>query len=227
MHPGSSWGSRQRCPPRDLARAQTLLRLPLHRTHRAQQAVPPQLLSQRGREHGRARRAPAACDHAGALPAPWRGAAVPPGGALRTGACAALHVDLPGVSVALKSPREDEAPVLSAHAEDYWLPPGELSHIERRGGAGEHDVFRCFGCTRPACQVCGRRRKPALLLLLHAAGVPGINVFSASLSTHRGALPAAALRQHSEGSARRARRGLPGARTWPGAWSLEATCGTS
>jgi hypothetical protein len=158
MHPGNLWGPRRHCPPRDLARAQALPRLPSHWPERAEQTVPPQHASQSGCENGRARRARAACSRAGALPTRRRGAAVPPGRARRAGSCAALHVDLPGVSVALKSPREDEAAVPTAHAEDYWLPPGELSHIERRGGAGEHDVFRCFGCTRPACQVCRRCR---------------------------------------------------------------------
>ena len=60
--------------------------------------------------------------------------------------------DIPGVSMALKSVDEDDLAVPTALSEDYWLPPGELSEIKRAGNSGELDVFRCFGCTRPACQ---------------------------------------------------------------------------
>ena len=71
---------------------------------------------------------------------------------LRAAQCRAYRVDLPGVSQALKSFDEDDLAVPTAHAEDYWLPPGELSQIDRNGGMGDHDVFRCFGCTRTECQ---------------------------------------------------------------------------
>ena len=71
---------------------------------------------------------------------------------LTTAQCRAYRVELPGVSQALKSVDEDELAAPTAHAEDYWLPPGELSEINRIGGTGDHDVFRCFGCTRAECQ---------------------------------------------------------------------------
>lgn len=56
------------------------------------------------------------------------------------------------MSQALRSADDDDDAVPTAHAEDYWLPPGELSQIDRSGGTGDQDVFRCFGCTRAECQ---------------------------------------------------------------------------
>ena len=37
--------------------------------------------------------------------------------------------------------------------EEYWLPPGELSTIDRRSDVQMQDMFKCFGCTRPECEV--------------------------------------------------------------------------
>ena len=71
---------------------------------------------------------------------------------LRAAQCRAYRVELPGVSQALRSADEDDDAVPTAHAEDYWLPPGELSQIDRGGGTGDQDVFRCFGCKRAECQ---------------------------------------------------------------------------
>ena len=71
---------------------------------------------------------------------------------LRAAQCRAYRVELPGVSQALRSADEDDDQVPTAHAEDYWLPPGELSQIDRTGGKGDHDVFRCLGCTRAECK---------------------------------------------------------------------------
>ncbi|KXZ54340.1 hypothetical protein GPECTOR_5g422 [Gonium pectorale] len=39
--------------------------------------------------------------------------------------------------------------------EDFVLPPGELSPVDRTGLNLPGDVFRCFGCTQPACQGSG------------------------------------------------------------------------
>lgn len=41
-----------------------------------------------------------------------------------------------------------------ALSEDYWIPPGELSEIDRTAGLdAPENVYRCFGCKEPACQV--------------------------------------------------------------------------
>ncbi len=43
----------------------------------------------------------------------------------------------------------------NAVSEDYWLPPGELSEIDRNAGLdAPENIFRCFGCTEAECQVC-------------------------------------------------------------------------
>ncbi|KAG2425919.1 hypothetical protein HXX76_013293 [Chlamydomonas incerta] len=39
--------------------------------------------------------------------------------------------------------------------EDFVLAPGELSQVDRAGKNLPDDVFRCFGCTLPACQGAG------------------------------------------------------------------------
>ncbi|KAL0049357.1 hypothetical protein WJX82_000351 [Trebouxia sp. C0006] len=36
--------------------------------------------------------------------------------------------------------------------EEYWLPPGELSTIDRNSQVQNQDIFRCFGCTRSDCE---------------------------------------------------------------------------
>ena len=42
----------------------------------------------------------------------------------------------------------------NALSEDYWIPPGELSEIDRMAGLdAPENVYRCFGCMEPACQV--------------------------------------------------------------------------
>ncbi|CAK0786451.1 hypothetical protein CVIRNUC_009664 [Coccomyxa viridis] len=41
----------------------------------------------------------------------------------------------------------------NAVSEDYWLPPGELSEIDRTAFAdAPENIFTCFGCTDSACQ---------------------------------------------------------------------------
>ena len=43
--------------------------------------------------------------------------------------------------------------------EDFTMPPGEPSSIDRTHPAESADVFRCVGCTEPDCQVrCLNRR---------------------------------------------------------------------
>lgn len=38
--------------------------------------------------------------------------------------------------------------------EEFWIPPGDLSPIDRTSDPGEGPApFRCEGCTRPECQV--------------------------------------------------------------------------
>ncbi len=37
--------------------------------------------------------------------------------------------------------------------EDFVLAPGEVSQVDSVGQDLPDDVFRCFGCTQPACQV--------------------------------------------------------------------------
>jgi len=37
--------------------------------------------------------------------------------------------------------------------EEYWLPPGELSTINRNSQVQNQDIFRCFGCARSECEV--------------------------------------------------------------------------
>lgn len=39
--------------------------------------------------------------------------------------------------------------------EDFVLAPGEVSEVDRVGQDLPDDVFRCFGCTQPACQGAG------------------------------------------------------------------------
>lgn len=50
--------------------------------------------------------------------------------------------------------------------EDFQLPPGQLSHVERSKPLAAADAFRCAACTRPECQVSsrGRRWVPAACL---------------------------------------------------------------
>ncbi len=38
--------------------------------------------------------------------------------------------------------------------EDFQLPQGQLSYVERCEPLAAADVFRCTACTRPECQVC-------------------------------------------------------------------------
>lgn len=45
---------------------------------------------------------------------------------------------------------------LLCNPEDFVLPPGELSVVDRQSDESPEDVFRCPGCTRPACQVWPR-----------------------------------------------------------------------
>lgn len=41
--------------------------------------------------------------------------------------------------------------------EDFKLPPGKLSKVDRMGKSSAADVFRCVGCTEAACQVGDRQ----------------------------------------------------------------------
>jgi len=51
------------------------------------------------------------------------------------------------------APVADASAVLSYAPEDFTLAPGEPSLIDRTTPADPADVFRCAGCTEPACQV--------------------------------------------------------------------------
>ena len=62
-----------------------------------------------------------------------------------------------------------------AVSEDLELPPGELSNIDRTAFSdAPENVFRCFGCTDPSCQVCLPHLlhpRSAFLGLPHRVGV--------------------------------------------------------
>jgi len=74
-------------------------------------------------------------------------------GATSSSACNGTAVPAAaGTSPAL--PRGDPTP--SCLPEDLQLLPGELSTINRAGRGLDVDVFRCFGCTKQECKVCGR-----------------------------------------------------------------------
>lgn len=47
--------------------------------------------------------------------------------------------------------------------EDYQLLPGQMSSINRTLPLDQNDVFRCAGCTEPACQVWPSRCTASLL----------------------------------------------------------------
>lgn len=51
-----------------------------------------------------------------------------------------------------KSHNEIARPTIAV-PESLVLPPGQLSHVNREGKGLPADVFRCFGCVKPACQV--------------------------------------------------------------------------
>lgn len=59
------------------------------------------------------------------------------------------------------------APIV-ALPEEFQLPSGQLSHVERSKPLAAADAFRCAACTRPECQVrpggaaaaCGARSPP-------------------------------------------------------------------
>ncbi|KAG2485896.1 hypothetical protein HYH03_015341 [Edaphochlamys debaryana] len=69
--------------------------------------------------------------------------------------CRTIAGDRPQVASA-PAPAPVDKPSLSGPTvcvpEDYVLAPGELSHVDRVGLDHPDDVFRCFGCTQPACQ---------------------------------------------------------------------------
>lgn len=43
--------------------------------------------------------------------------------------------------------------------EDYELPAGVLSSVDRTSPASPEDAYRCIGCTSPECQVSVKRRR--------------------------------------------------------------------
>lgn len=65
--------------------------------------------------------------------------------------------------------------------EDFTLPPGQLSTVDRNVEVAQQDIYRCAGCTATACQVClGQRRslwmsshKCVEWLCLHTQGPTG------------------------------------------------------
>ncbi|GFR47671.1 hypothetical protein Agub_g9415 [Astrephomene gubernaculifera] len=59
-----------------------------------------------------------------------------------------------GNGVASPSAPAPSAPTVCV-PEDFVLAPGELSLVDRTGLNLPDDVFRCFGCTQPACQGSG------------------------------------------------------------------------
>ncbi len=64
---------------------------------------------------------------------------------------------VPCASTLSAAERADAAPELDSPPlcvpEDLQLPPGVLSTITRAAPTRPADVFRCFGCTKPECQV--------------------------------------------------------------------------
>jgi len=48
--------------------------------------------------------------------------------------------------------------------EQFQLPPGQLSEVDRTSPEAAEDVFRCPGCTQEACMV-----RPLVVLALFAA----------------------------------------------------------
>lgn len=49
--------------------------------------------------------------------------------------------------------QQQASAVVVAAPEDFQLPPGQLSHVERSKPLAAADAFRCAACTRPECQV--------------------------------------------------------------------------
>jgi hypothetical protein len=80
-------------------------------------------------------------------------------------ACAAVQPHRPSAaSVSSEPAAADAAPAvfesissyedpLLCVPEDFELPPGVLSSVDRTSPAAPEDAFRCIGCTRPECQV--------------------------------------------------------------------------
>jgi hypothetical protein len=64
-----------------------------------------------------------------------------------------LRAASPGATNGSHAPHAKE-PLLVA-PEDFVLPPGELSAVDRSSPPSPADTFRCPGCTVPECQVGG------------------------------------------------------------------------
>lgn len=61
------------------------------------------------------------------------------------------------------APAKSSGPTLCV-PEDLQLPPGQLSTIDRVGKNLPADVFRCFGCTKEACQVSAQHMSTCVRL---------------------------------------------------------------
>jgi hypothetical protein len=77
---------------------------------------------------------------------------------VRVAATAAIDKPAPSSLGSVKSPIH-RAPAAKETTpsfrvpEDFQLPAGELSTVDRTRTILAQDVFRCFGCTKPECQV--------------------------------------------------------------------------
>lgn len=99
--------------------------------------------------------------------------------------------------------------------EDLQLPPGVLSTIDRKGKGLPQDVFRCFGCSKPECQVS----TGCVGLLQLGSGSSILPEGSSPKEAH----PAAPkyTRVHAHAPTRRATKGV---QTTAGASSMMVTC---
>jgi hypothetical protein len=53
----------------------------------------------------------------------------------------------------------EELHPLTFAPEDFELPPGQLSTVDRTSALSQDDVFRCPGCTKAECQVSTAARQ--------------------------------------------------------------------
>jgi hypothetical protein len=65
----------------------------------------------------------------------------------------ASAVEEPVVSLDIADSLSSLEDRLACVPEDYVLPPGVLSDIDRTSPLAPEDTYRCTGCTKPECQV--------------------------------------------------------------------------
>ncbi|KAG2434973.1 hypothetical protein HYH02_011972 [Chlamydomonas schloesseri] len=85
--------------------------------------------------------------------APQRRVGGTPSG-LRSRGASVLRMTIAGDRPQVAAPPAPAGPTICV-PEDFVLAPGELSQVDRTGKELPDDVFRCFGCTQPACQGAG------------------------------------------------------------------------